>query len=51
MMITENGQKLFKEQEEVLKSYYEKVIAKFGKEKLIQLLQLMQELDKVMSFE
>lgn len=51
VMITENGQKLFKEQEDVLKSFYEKVVAKFGKEKLIQLLQLMQELDKVMGFE
>ena len=49
--ITENGQKLFKEQEDVLKAYYEKVIAKFGKEKLIQLLQLMKELDTVMGFE
>ena len=49
--ITETGQKLLEEQEAILKQYYGKVIDKFGKEKLIQLLQLMMELETIMSSE
>lgn len=49
--ITEAGKKLLCEQEEVLKGYYGNVIEKFGKEKLIQLLQLMKELETIMSGE
>lgn len=49
--ITDMGQKLLKEQEEILKAYYGNVIEKFGKEKLIQLLQLMKQLETVMSSE
>ena len=49
--ITENGCKLLGEQEEALKKYYEKVIQRFGKENLIQLLQLMKQLETVMSSE
>lgn len=49
--ITEAGQKLLSEQEEILRKYYEKVIDKFGKEKLIQMLQLMKELETIMSSE
>lgn len=49
--ITEAGQKLLNEQEEILKKYYGKVIEKFGKEKLIEMLQLMKELETIMSSE
>ena len=49
--ITESGKKLLDEQEEVLRKYYGNVIEKFGKEKLIQLLQLMKELETIMSGE
>ena len=49
--ITETGQKLLEEQEIILKSYYGKVIEIFGKERLIELLQLMKQLETVMSSE
>lgn len=49
--ITENGQKLLKTQEEILKNYYEKVIGKFGKENMIHLLQMMKQLETIMSSE
>ena len=49
--ITESGKNLLCEQEEILKKYYGNVIEKFGKEKLIQLLQLMKELETIMSGE
>lgn len=47
--ITEAGQKLLREQEEVLKDYYGKVIDKYGKDNMIQLLQMMKQLETVMS--
>lgn len=49
--ITEMGQKLLEEQEEILKKYYGRVIEKFGKENLVLLLQLMKQLETVMSGE
>ncbi|MDD6201955.1 MAG: MarR family transcriptional regulator [Lachnospiraceae bacterium] len=49
--ITELGQKLLKEQENVLKKYYGRVIEKYGKENLILLLQMMKQLETVMSSE
>lgn len=49
--ITEVGKNLFNEQEEILRKYYGKVIGKFGKENLIELLQLMKQLETVMSSE
>ena len=49
--ITDSGKKLLNEQEEILNQYYGKVIDDFGKEKMIQLLQLMKELETVMSSE
>ena len=51
VIITDSGKKLLKEQEEVLRKFYGNVIDKFGKEKLIQLLQLMKELETIMSSE
>ena len=49
--ITERGQKLFEEQEAVLKTYYGRVIEKYGKENLVLLLQLMKQLETIMSSE
>lgn len=49
--ITEMGQKLLKEQEEILKKYYGRVIEKYGRESLVLLLQLMKQLETVMSSE
>ena len=49
--ITESGKKLLKNQERILRDYYGKVIEKYGKENLIQLLRLMKELETVMSSE
>ena len=49
--ITESGQNLLKNQEEILKNYYGKVFEKFGKDNLIQLLSLMKQLETVMSSE
>ena len=51
VIITDSGKKLLKEQEEILRKFYGNVIDKFGKEKLIQLLQLMKELDTIMCSE
>lgn len=49
--ITEDGKKLYKEQETVLSSFYQSIIERFGKDKLIELLQLMRELENVISSE
>lgn len=49
--ITDMGKRLLDEQEKNLKNYYGKVIQKFGKQNLINLLQLMKQLDTVMSSE
>lgn len=47
--ITESGQKLLKEQEEILKNYYGRVIEKYGRDNMIALLQSMKQLETVMS--
>ena len=49
--ITESGRSLLRAQEETLKKYYGKVFEKFGKDNLIQLLQLMKQLETIMSSE
>lgn len=49
--ITESGKKLLETQEATVKEYYGRVIEKYGKENLIHLLQLMKELETVMSSE
>ena len=49
--ITEGGQSMLKNQEDTLKTYYGKVFEKFGRDNLIQLLQLMKQLETVMSSE
>lgn len=49
--ITESGRKMLEEEEEALKKYYGRVITSYGKENLVQLLQLMKQLETVMSTE
>lgn len=49
--ITDSGQAMLQSQEEILKKYYGKVFEKFGKDNLILLLQLMKQLETVMSSE
>lgn len=51
VMITETGRKLLAEEELVQKNFYGTVIEKFGKENLAQLLQLMKQLETIMSAE
>lgn len=49
--MTDEGRTILETQEETLKKYYGKVIDKFGKENLIQLLQMMKQLETVMDAE
>lgn len=49
--ITEHGKIVFQETDERLRDFYARVIRKFGKEKMIQLLRLMKEFDSVMRTE
>lgn len=51
VMLTDSGKKLLSEQEETMKCYYSKVFDKFGKDNLIELLQLMKQLETVMCSE
>lgn len=46
--ITESGEKIYEQQQNILKEYYGKVISKYGEDKFIQLLHLMKELETVM---
>lgn len=46
--VTETGEKLFQEQETILRDCYGTVIKKFGKENLTQLLKMMKQLDNLM---
>lgn len=49
--ITESGRRMLEEEEAALKKYYGKVITSYGRENLIQLLQLMKQLETVISTE
>ena len=49
--ITECGRTLLNEQEQRMKEYYGRVIGKFGKENLIELLRLTKQLDTIMGSE
>ena len=49
--ITESGQSIIRNQEELIKSYYGHVIDKFGKDNLLQLLRLMKQLETIISSE
>lgn len=49
--ITDEGARLLEQQQTVFKDYYGKVIDKFGGDNLIQLLNLMKQLETVMSSE
>lgn len=49
--ITEHGKKVFEETDGKLRDFYARVLNRFGKEKIIQLLQLMKEFESVMKTE
>lgn len=49
--ITEHGKTVFEVTDGKLRDFYTRVLQKFGKEKIIQLLQLMKEFDSVMRTE
>ncbi len=49
--ITEEGRKLMQGQKKMLNEYHGRVIQKYGVENLIQLLQMMKQLETVMSTE
>lgn len=51
IILTESGMKAAKEQQAILKEFYSRVIARFGKDKFIELLHLMADLDQVMETE
>ncbi|MBQ8639048.1 MAG: MarR family transcriptional regulator [Lachnospiraceae bacterium] len=51
LILTETGSEALKRQEDVLKEYYEKVIARFGKEAFIQFLKQMAKLEIIMKEE
>lgn len=46
--VTDTGEKLFREQETLLRDCYGKVIHKFGKENMTLLIQMMKQLDTLM---
>lgn len=49
--ITDHGKNVFEETDSKLRYFYTRVLQKFGKDKMIQLLQLMKEFDSVMRTE
>lgn len=49
--ITESGKKLLAEEEETLQGFYGAIIEKFGRENMIQMLQLMKQLETIISAE
>mgnify|MGYP000817659277 FL=1 len=49
--MTDDGHKLLEDNKEIIKEYYGKVINRFGKENLIELLNLMKQLETVMDSE
>lgn len=49
--ITDSGKNLLKEEEIHLKDFYGKIIKKFGKENLTQMLRLMKQLETIVSAE
>lgn len=51
MILTDFGRELLTKREAVLKEYFEKVIGRFGKDNLIQMLELMRNLDEAINQE
>ncbi|MGN0465412.1 MAG: hypothetical protein ACI4F9_03560 [Lachnospiraceae bacterium] len=51
VIVTQTGEKLFQEQEMILRECYGNVIKKFGKENLILLLKMMKQLDNLICSE
>lgn len=48
IFLSETGRELIENQQEILKDYFEKIVNQIGKEKMVQVLDLMSELDAVM---
>ena len=51
MSITDRGRELIAKNEEILKKYYGNVIEKYGRDDMIQLLQMMKRLENVVQGE
>ena len=51
IILTESGKKAAKDQQAILKEFYSRVIERFGKEKFVELLGMMADLDQVMESE
>ncbi len=51
IILTDDGRMMLKQQEESLRVYFGKVIGRFGKEKLIQMLDLMKQMDDAIDME
>lgn len=51
VVITDEGTKLLEDQQEIFREYYSHIIEKFGKDNLIELLNLMKQLETVMCSE
>lgn len=51
IILTESGIKAAKEQQAILKEFYSHVIERFGRDKFVELLSLMADLDQVMESE
>lgn len=51
VILTEYGQKVLEEQEAALRNYYGNVIEAYGRENLLRLFELMEQLETVMSHE
>lgn len=49
--ITDHGKTVFEDTDNKLKDFYSRVLQKFGRDKIVQLLQLMKEFDSVMRTE
>lgn len=49
--VTESGMSLMEKQQNILKSYYGRVIENYGEEKLVLLLRMMKELEDAMDYE
>ena len=49
--ITESGLRLMRQQETLLRDYYSRVVEKFGRENMMTLLQLVEQLEQIMDAE
>lgn len=49
--ITESGKRAAEEQQEILKEFYTRVISQYGRERFVELLEMMADLDQTMEAE